>query len=102
MLKKLSNRFPRGMADAGHRAPLRHLYAIKLHRTGREDGASRVQSEELGESNGFLGEAPRYTFVNGWSLHLYQRSTFRGTTLSSYGGLDPEDTISSAQGLRDL
>lgn len=102
MPKKLSNRFPRGMANAGHRTSLRHLHAIKLHRTGGEDGASRVQGEELGESNGFLGEASRYTFANGWSLHLYQRSTFRGTTLSSYGGLDPEDTISSAQGLRDL
>ena len=102
MPKKLSNRFPRGMANAGHRTPLRHLYAIELYRTGGEDGASRVQGEELGESNGFLGEASRYTFANGWSLYLYQRSTFRGTTLPSYGGLDPEDTISSAQGLRDL
>lgn len=102
MLKKLSNRFLRGMADSGHRAPLRHLYAIELHRASGEDGASRVQGEELGESNGFLGEAPRYTFANCWSLYLYQRSTFRGTTLPSHRGLDPEDTISSAQGLRDL
>lgn len=58
MLKKLSNRFPRGMANAGHRAPLRHLYAIKLHWTGREDGASRVQGEELGKSNGKPSENP--------------------------------------------
>lgn len=72
MPTKLSDRFPGGMADAGHRASLRHLYAIKLHRTGGENGASRVQGEELGKSNGFLGEASRYTSVNGWSLHLYQ------------------------------
>lgn len=58
MLKELSNRFPRGMADAGHRAPLRHLYAIKLYRAGGEDGASRVQGEELGESNGKSSENP--------------------------------------------
>lgn len=96
MPTKLSDRFPGGMADAGHRSSLRHLNAIKLHWAGGENGASRVQGEELGESNGFLGEAPRYTFINGWSLYLYQRSTFRGTTFSSHGGLDLEDTISSA------
>lgn len=102
MPTKLSDRFPGGVADAGHRAPLRHLHAIELHRAGGEDGASRVQGEELGKSNGFLGKAPGYTPADGRSLHLHQRSAFRGTTLSSHGGLDIEDTISSAQGLRDL
>lgn len=52
MPTKLSDRFPGGMADAGHRSSLRHLNAIELHRAGGEDGASRVQGEELGESNG--------------------------------------------------
>lgn len=102
MSTKLSDRFPGGMANSRHRASLRHLYAIELHRPGGEDGASHLQGEELGESNGFLGEAPRYTPADSWSLHVYQRPTFRGTTLPSHGGLDLEDTISSAQGFRDL
>lgn len=58
MPTKLSDRLPGGMADAGHRASLRHLNAIELHRVGREDGASRVQGEELGESNGEPSENP--------------------------------------------
>lgn len=52
MSTKLSDRFPGRMADAGHRTSLRHFYAIELHRPGGENGASRVQGEELGESNG--------------------------------------------------
>lgn len=58
MPTKLSDRFPGGMADAGHRAPLRHLHAIELHRAGGEDGTSCVQSEELGESNGESSKNP--------------------------------------------
>lgn len=58
MPTKLSDRFPGGMADAGHRSSLRHLNAIELHRAGGEDGASRVQGEELGESNGEPSENP--------------------------------------------
>jgi len=58
MLTKLSDRFPRRMADAGDWASLRHLYAIKLHRAGGEDGTSRVQGEELGKSNGEPLENP--------------------------------------------
>lgn len=52
MSTKLSDRFPGGMANSRHRASLRHLYAIELHRPGGEDGASHLQGEELGESNG--------------------------------------------------
>lgn len=58
MPTKLSDRFSGGMADAGHRASLRHLYAIELHRAGGEDGASRVQGEELGKPNGEPSENP--------------------------------------------
>lgn len=58
MSAKFSDRFPGGVADPGHRAPLRHLDAIQLHRPGGEDGASRVQGEELGESNGEPSENP--------------------------------------------
>jgi len=52
MPTKLSDRFLGRMADAGYRSSLRQLDAIELHRTGGQDGASRVQGEELGESNG--------------------------------------------------
>jgi len=60
MPTKLSDRFLGGMADAGHRSSLRQLDAIELHRTGRQDGASRVQGEELGKSN---GEPSKNSFV---------------------------------------
>lgn len=58
MSTKFSDRFFGGMADPGHRTHLRHLDAIQLHRPGGKDGASRVQSEELGESNGEPSENP--------------------------------------------
>lgn len=63
MPTKLSDRLPGGMADPRHRASLRHLDAIELYRPGGEDGASRVQGEELGESNGEPSEKSIVWFV---------------------------------------
>lgn len=51
MSTKLSNRLSGGMADSWDRAPFRQLHAVELYRSGGQNCAAGVQSEEPRKSN---------------------------------------------------
>lgn len=52
--------------------------------------------------SGFLGEASRHTSVDCRPLHVHERPTVRGVASPPRRGMDVEDTLSAAQGFRDL
>lgn len=52
MPTKLSDRLFGGMADSWNGTPFRHLHAVKFHRSGGENRAPGMQSEEPWKSNG--------------------------------------------------